>query len=91
MKKGQLGCILYTDMYIRFKLPTGAGGMAALHASKNLRERMQLWADRHNIKITSVHTGYTMTFKLTKDSDYTVFALSWQTLKSWDHYELVDD
>lgn len=77
-------------MHLEFRLPTGAGGMAALYASKYLRERMQLWADTHNIKITSVHTGYRMTFILENDRDYTVFALSWQ-VKGWEEYTLVTD
>lgn len=78
-------------MHIRFKLPSGAGGMAALYASKKLRERMQTWAAEHNVKITCVHTGYTMTFELAREQDYTLFALSWTTTTIWDRYELVID
>lgn len=78
-------------MYIRFKLPSGAGGMAALHASHYIRKRMNEWATRHNVKITSAHSGYTMTFMLEHDRDYTLFALSWRTVKGWDGYELVSD
>lgn len=78
-------------MYIEFKLPSGAGGMAALHASYYIRKRMQAWAEEHNIKITSEHTGYRMTYKFSRDYDYTVFALSWTALKGWDRYELVSD
>ena len=78
-------------MYIRFKLPSGAGGMASLHARYYIRKRMNDWATKHNVKITSEHTGYTMTFMLDKHSDYTLFALSWQPIKGWDRYELVDD
>ena len=44
-------------MYIEFKLPTGAGGMTALHASKYILKRMREWAELHNIKITSEHTA----------------------------------
>lgn len=76
-------------MYIEFRLPRGAGGMAALHASYYIRQRMREWADAHNIKITGEHTGYRMTYMFERDSDYTVFALSWQPLKGWDQYVLV--
>ena len=78
-------------MYIRFKLPSGAGGMAALHASYYIRKRMQQWAESHNVKITSEHTGYRMTFVLGREQDYTLFALSWQPIKGWDGYEIVND
>lgn len=78
-------------MYIEFKLPTGAGGMAALHASRHIRARVQAWADWHNVKITSIHSGYRMTFMFEHDHDYTVFALSWQVLKGWDQYSIIND
>lgn len=79
-------------MYIQFKLPAGAGGMTALHASNYIRKRMRAWAELHNIKITSEHTGYRMTFKLANERDYTLFALSWSTDPSrWVQYEIICD
>ena len=79
-------------MYIRFKLPTGAGGMTALHASNYIRKRVETWAELHNVKITSEHTGYTMTFILEHSRDYTLFALSWQPeLSRWLDYEIIKD
>ena len=78
-------------MYIQFKLPSGAGGMAAYHASHHIRKRMQEWADNHNIKIKSIHSGYNMNFILENDRDYTLFALSWKPYKGWDRYTLITD
>lgn len=79
-------------MYIEFKLPTGAGGMTALHASKYILKRMREWAELHNIKITSEHTGYRMAFMLENPRDYTLFVLSWQTDSSrWVNYTIVND
>ena len=79
-------------MYIQFRLPAGAGGMTALHASNYIRKRMQTWANEHNIKITSEHTGYRMTFMLEQERDYTLFALSWQSDPSrWVQYEIIND
>lgn len=82
---------IYYTMHIEFRLPSGAGGMAALHASKHIRDRVQAWAAEHNVKITSAHTGYRMTFILAEERDYTLFALSWQSSKGWDQYYIVTD
>ena len=78
-------------MYIEFKLPSGAGGMAAYHASHHIRKRVKAWADTHNVTITSVHSGYRMTFMFGRESDYTLFALSWNCTRGWDDYKLITD
>lgn len=78
-------------MYIQFKLPSGAGGMAALYVSRKLKEKLTSWAVTHNIQITSEHRGYGICFKLARPEDYTLFALSWTVSNIWDEYEVIND
>ena len=78
-------------MYLEFKLPTGAGGMAAHHYNNKLRHRVQAWANQYNITIKSWTKGYRSCYEFAKDSDYTLFALSWQANNIWEQYEIVKD
>lgn len=78
-------------MYLEFKLPTGAGGMAAHHYNNKLRNRIQAWANQHNVKIRSWSKGYRSCYEFDRASDYTLFALSWQATNIWDEYSIVND
>ena len=77
-------------MHIEFKLPTGAGGMAAGYKSMDLRKKVTAWADKHNVTVKNHTQGYRICFIFERDSDYTLFALSWQAKTSWDQFTLVE-
>lgn len=65
-------------MYIEFRLPTGAGGMAAGVALKHIRIDIDDWVGRFEIQNykTKLHK-YTYRLCLASDQDYTQFALTW--------------
>jgi hypothetical protein len=65
-------------MYIEFRLPTGAGGMAAGVALKHIRIDIDDWVGRFEIQNykTKLHK-YTYRLCLASDRDYTQFALTW--------------
>ena len=77
-------------MYIRFKLPSGAGGMAAGHAAHSLKRSIEEWAVQHQIPYKTKIHKYTLRLCLTQDEHYTFFQLSWNP-KTWykDNYEIV--
>lgn len=64
-------------MYIEFKLPTGAGGIAAGHALNTIRGDIEIWARQHNIHYKTKLHKYTLRLCLSTDKEYTQFALSW--------------
>ena len=80
-------------MYIEFKLPSGAGGMAAGYRNMHLKKRIREWAELHNVTIThwNASSGYRSCFQFARESDYTLFALSWQATSIWDQYEIVNN
>lgn len=64
-------------MYIEFRLPNGAGGMAAGHAAHFIRKEIAKWADNYNVPYkTKVHK-HTLRLCLESDAAYTHFQLSW--------------
>jgi endoglucanase Acf2 len=65
-------------MYIEFRLPTGAGGMAAGVALNHINIDIDSWVRQHNIKShrTKLHK-YTYRLSLTNEKEYTLFALTW--------------
>jgi hypothetical protein len=77
-------------MYIRFKLPNGAGGMAAGHAAHSLKRSIADWADKYQIPYKTKIHKYTLRLCLDRDEDYTFFQLSWNP-GTWyrTHYEIV--
>lgn len=78
-------------MHLEFTLPRGAGGMAAGYRNANLKKRIQAWADQHNIIVVNYTNGYRCCFEFGKNSDYTLFALSWQIYTPWDEYTIIKD
>jgi hypothetical protein len=65
-------------MYIEFRLPQGAGGMAAGHALYLIKQDIHDWVERYSITDyrTKIHK-YTFRLCLATDKDYTSFALTW--------------
>lgn len=76
-------------MHLEFKLPTGAGGMAAGHYSHMLRKKINAWAQEHNVTVVNYVSGYRICFEFADDRDYTLFALTWQAKNIWHEYTLV--
>lgn len=77
-------------MHIEFKLPQGAGGMAAGHFNQRLKKRVKQWAETHNITVINYTNGYRCCFEFAKNSDYTLFALCWNVQSSWDEFEVIE-
>ena len=65
-------------MYIEFRLPTGAGGMAAGHALALIKKDIEVWAQKYNIKYKTKLHKYTYRLSLGNDKEYTQFALTWE-------------
>ncbi len=65
-------------MYIEFRLPMGAGGVAAGTALTHINIDIDDWARKHEIKShrTKLHK-YTYRLSLSSDKDYTYFAMTW--------------
>ena len=70
-------------MYIEFRLPTGAGGMAAGVALNHINIDIDNWVRQHHIKShrTKLHK-YTYRLSLVNEKDYTLFALTWDPIYS---------
>jgi hypothetical protein len=64
-------------MYIEFRLPTGAGGMAAGHALQLIKKDIEAWAAKYDIKYKTKIHKYTFRLCLEGDKEYTQFALTW--------------
>lgn len=64
-------------MYIEFRLPNGAGGMAAGYALGAIRNDIEAWAKKHAISYRTKLHKYTLRLCLNSDKEYTQFALTW--------------
>ena len=64
-------------MYIEFRLPTGAGGMAAGHASAMLKRNIATWAAKYNIEYKTKIVKYTLRLCFESEQYYAFFQLSW--------------
>ena len=79
-------------MYIEFKLPQGAGGLAAGYYSMNIKRQIDAWAAQHNVQVDSYNgASYRLCFKFGRPVDYTLFALYWQPTSEFNTYRLVND
>ena len=72
-------------MRITFKLPHGAGGMAAQFTHQRIRKRLIEWANQHGEPNYTFKTGpaYTSVLEFEQDEHYTLFALTWQHKNPW--------
>lgn len=76
--------------HIKFKLPNGAGGMAAGHASAGIRKQLRAWSEQYGIPLKTETMPYLLIAKLALDKDATWFALTWQGRK-YDSIHKVQD
>jgi len=76
-------------MHVEFKLPSGAGGQAALYSCSMLNRELARWQDLYGFEYTTHITYYKLTVEFTDEHAYTWFALSWpQTQIRW---QICDD
>ena len=64
-------------MHVEFRLPTGAGGQAALYSCSVLNRELERWSTLYGFGYTTEITYYKMTVNFTDEQAYTHFALSW--------------
>lgn len=65
-------------MYIEFRLPSGAGGMAAGYTKQAINLALRDTCLKHNIIIVNqVTQPYRYRIEFKQPSDYTLFALVW--------------
>lgn len=79
-------------MVIEFRLPSGAGGVAASHASAMLRKKIADWAALHNEPLYKARVvapyRYHLTFE--DEQNYTLFALTFEQGKMFSKFEIID-
>ena len=76
-------------MYLEFKLPSGAGGMAAGYTKMSISKSVDRVCRRLAIELDqklTVNYRFRVSFKQAKD--YTLFALVWQPKNQWHKYTL---
>lgn len=64
-------------MHVEFRLPTGAGGQAALYSCSVLNRELERWSGLYGFSYTTEITYYKLTVNFTDERAYTHFALSW--------------
>ena len=64
-------------MYIEFRLPTGAGGMAAQYTYGALSRNLREWSELHDIPHTKKIHKWMVRVTFDEDRHYSVFALTW--------------
>ena len=64
-------------MYIEFRLPTGAGGMAAGFCNQLLKKELHTWSTRYDIPYTAKLHKYTVRITFHDDKHYAFFKLTW--------------
>jgi hypothetical protein len=65
-------------MYVEFRLPSGAGGMAAQYLTGIIRKEIDQWAKQHSMEYKTKVVKYTLRLCLNSKQDYTYFQLSWK-------------
>lgn len=79
-------------MHIEFRLPTGAGGMAAGHVSAGYRRRIKKWAEQHGDPSYSISIkSYTLILEFDDPKYYTLFLLEEWNFRLWSPPVLVND
>lgn len=79
-------------MIIEFRLPNGAGGMAAGHASAALKKKIAEWASKHGNPVYKAGVAMPYRYHLTFEDElnYTLFALTFEQGKLFSKFEIID-
>lgn len=79
-------------------LPSGSGGMAALHRASRIKSALVEWANKHapDFDLPSRLTFYSENglryYALRFSEEHaTIFALTWDNNLPWLHYEYIND
>lgn len=80
-------------MYIEFRLPNGAGGMAAGHASAALRKKISEWAEQNGNPVYKAGVEEPYRFRLTFEDErnYTLFSLSFAQGKLFSKFDIIQN
>lgn len=79
-------------MYIEFRLPGGAGGMAAGYTKQAINKHLKAIADSGRITIVEqVHQPYRFRVELASEQEYTILALIWPRKNEWFCYKLYNE
>lgn len=74
-------------MYLEFRLPNGAGGMAAGYTKQAIRKQLTSVSEQYNLTVTKeVTMPYRYRIKLASEKEYTMFALVWNVKNSYFKY-----
>lgn len=64
-------------MYIEFRLPSGAGGMAAAMVGQSLLRHLRDWSDSNDIAMRTKTIKYTVRVTFDYEPYYEFFAMTW--------------
>lgn len=64
-------------MYIEFRLPQGASGMAASYCYRLVKTELEVWSEKYNIPYTDKVFKYTYRVCFDQDRFYSFFQLTW--------------
>jgi hypothetical protein len=80
-------------MYIEFRLPNGAGGMAAGHACAMLRKKISEWAEQNGNPTYKAGVEGAYRFRLTFEDEYyyTLFSLSFKQGNFFSRFEIIQN
>lgn len=78
--------------FLEFRLPSGAGGMAAGYTKQGITKQLKQLTEQYNIRVKrTVQKAYRYRVEFERDQDYTLFALVWVPKGSFWRPELRHD
>jgi len=77
-------------MYIEFSLPQGAGGIVSSVIYQRLKQEVERWSAKYNIRYTEKVIKYTYRVAFDDDETYTYFQLTWPD-DNWQKYRIIRD
>ena len=72
---------------LEFELPMGAGGMSAQMARALIIKRFEQFRKEYGVEFKYLTVGYLLEVWFTKDSDYTLFFLTFDLNDGWRQYQ----
>lgn len=76
-----------TIKYIRFRLPSGGGGMAPAMVGAKITGMIKRWADAAGVEHKCLRQGYRLDVCFGSQADYGMFLLSWNPPYPSDWYK----
>jgi hypothetical protein len=65
-------------MHIEFRLPTGAGGQAAVYSCSVINRELAAWCASYGFEHSKTISHYKIIVEFPDPRAYTMFALTWQ-------------